>query len=196
MSEACNHAKQAFAWLTGAGFRLTGEHVDAGDNARYDGWRLSYAKGLLTRIVVRIEYGEMELSVILKKGGVETTYLFLDHHLFGGASGFKGGMFPPEKLTEAVTRISHDMASNYKEIFSGDRELWGRISQLVGQEGRRRQREEKEFWRRLEHKFERLEAADAFRARDYARVVELLSPIAEHLDSLELKKLEYARKKM
>lgn len=196
MFEACSHAKQAFDWLTGVGFRLTEEHVSEGDNARYDGWHLSYARGIFRRVVVRVEYHEMELGVILKKGGVETTYLFLDHHLFGGASGFKGDMFPPEKLTEAVTRISLDMAANYKEILLGKDELWSRISELVDQERRQLQREEKEFWRRLEHKSERLEAADAFRAKDYARVVRLLSPIAEHLDSLELKKLDYARKKM
>jgi hypothetical protein len=44
------------------------------------------------------------------------------------------------------------------------------------------------------HKFERRDAAEAFRLKNYATVVKLLQPISGVLNDIELKKLDYARK--
>lgn len=196
MVEANRNARQIFDWLTSLGYRLTESYVSDGDNARYDGWHLSYRSKGIKDISIRIEYYEMEFVIRIKKGSTETSYLFLDHQLFGNASGFQGAMFPSEKLSDIMTRISDDMELHYKDILLGEKEWWSRIAQIRDELKRQVERANEEHTRKNAHKFDRLEAAEAFRVKDYSKVVKLFSPITDCLEPIELKKLDYAKKKM
>jgi hypothetical protein len=195
MVEANRNARQIFDWLTSLGYLLTESYVDDGDNARYDGWHLSYRSNGIKGISIRIEYYEMEFVINIKLGSTETSYLFLDHQLFDNASGFQGVMFPSEKLSDIMSRISDDMALHYKDILLGEEEWWSRIEQIIDELKRRAELANEEDSRKNAHKFDRLEAAAAFRVRDYAKVVKLLSSITDCLEPVELKKLDYAKRR-
>ena len=60
----------------------------------------------------------------------------------------------------------------------------------------RRQEEWQEQEREREHRRIAAQAAEAFRVKDYARVVALLGPVRERLTPSEIGKLEYARQQL
>jgi hypothetical protein len=190
MLEACGNARRTFDWLTSLGYQLIEADVSDGDNARYDGWHLSY---VFNDLAIRIAYyQDLELIVAIKKGTLETNYLFLDYQLFDNVSGLHGPMFPPDKLSDVTTKISHDLALRYKDILLGKEEWWFRIKRLSEEN----EKQLAQAQRKNAHRFDRSKAAEAFRVKDYAKVVKLLGPISDCLEPSELKKLDYAKKKI
>jgi hypothetical protein len=193
MLEACGNARRTFDWLTSLGHQLIEADVSDGDNARYDGWHLSY---VFNDLAIRIAYYEMEFIVTIKKGTVETNYLFLDYQLFDNASGFHGSMFHSDKLSDVTTKISDDPALRYKDILLGKEEWWFRIKRLSEENEKQLAQAREEYERKNAHQFDRSKAAEAFIVKDYAKVVKLLGPISNCLEPSELKKLDYAKKKI
>jgi hypothetical protein len=72
-----------------------------------------------------------QFEVVFERGGIRADYLFLDRELFGHRSGLHGDMFPPEKLTSAVSAVARDIRENYSAVLDGEPSLWERIRRRV-----------------------------------------------------------------
>ena len=79
------------------------------------------------------------------------------------------------------------------EVLRGDFRVFGTARATIDAEAVQQRRTEQDSWRERDHQIAAAGAADAFRAKDFKRVVELLQPHAKLLTSAELKQLAYAR---
>jgi hypothetical protein len=189
-------AEKAFGFLSSLGFRLKESKVSPGNNARYDGWHQHWERRRLARneLGVRIEYYEWEFNVVFNRKDLAVGYIFLDMELHHHSSGYQGTMFPPDKLPRVIEQTAQDIRANYQEILSGDESIWNRIRSIADDWKQQAQKDREEYERENAHRFERRDAAEAFRLKNYATVVKLLQPISGVLNDIERKKLDYARK--
>ena len=82
------------------------------------------------------------------------------------------------------------------DVLRGDFRVFTTARAQVDAEVGRQRSTEQEHWRERDHGIAVAQAADAFRAKDFKRVVELLMPHANRLTEAERKKLAYARARM
>jgi hypothetical protein len=192
LEPAFSHEESVHAF-TDTGVRLvTAEEVGP--------WFFLARAGFATdRIVGEITYGDREffINVVI----VPTTFADTTNDGFGlwewmaafgmpdrRASG--GPAWTPAQVREAVADVGAVLAEIWPRIASADRRVIATMQ--AAREKRHQEWADKEF----AYKHERLaaQAADAFRKRDYARVIALLEPIASRLTPAESAKLHLARK--
>jgi hypothetical protein len=185
-------AELAFGFLKSYGFTLLEKKMGRSSSFQ-DGWQLKFAS---LELIVEVQYYDMELELLFKKGGVSVSYPLLDWKLFQNASGFSGSMFPTEKLGVVIEQIANDIRANYSRILLGDTDSWGKIEELV--EDQEQLAEKAHHRYEMERKFcdEIKKVDEAFLRKDFAKVIELLTPLDEVLDYKYSAKLKYAMKKM
>ena len=118
-----DYAEARFHFLIGLGFHLDERWVSGGNSYR-DGWRLCYSS---STVRVTVSYLDMQLEIVFTKSDTSADYLLVDRELFARRSGFHGNMFPPQKLTKAIDRMSADVQEHYGSILAGDDAVWQRI---------------------------------------------------------------------
>jgi hypothetical protein len=121
-------AETAFAFLSQLGFVLDERWITGGESFR-DGWRLSYSS---SQVQVVVQYLDSQFEVSFTRSATTVTYLTIDQELFDRRSGYHGDMFPPEKVGNALDKISADVRAHYGRILSGDDAEWTRIARIHG----------------------------------------------------------------
>lgn len=198
LHETVGAAKRYFTFLSEHGFRLIAETVDSGDNVRYDGWRLVYGS---RRVSVIVDYHEMEFNVVFVRRRLVSkdrtvSFWALDPVISKGERVFYGQMFTPEKLPAAIARMSDAIRRDYTAILRADATSWKQAEAVTATHELQQKNESERITNQAKFGWRRSEAGEAFRSRDYTRVVELLGPMESHLSKVEAKKLAYSKKKL
>jgi hypothetical protein len=98
--------------------------------------------------------------------------------------------FQPDRIRSIVQSMAVALREHQQAILHPEPELVQRLQTLRAD----RQREWQVAMRAADHRRAAAQAAEAFRAREFAKVVALLEPFAAALSPAERSKLEYARK--
>lgn len=177
-------AEAAFHFLSNYGFRLHSSDVTI----------LRYVS---ERVFLNVYHGRSSYEL-----GVEVGLLQARD---GSNRGYPLGAFVGLTDSEAAASLRYFMATTPEEMRVGLERLAAQVKQyvqraLVGDEtvfGELRQQQEersKKYAAEVLADQVRPKAEEAFRARDYERVAELLSRIEDQLTPVERRKLEYARR--
>ena len=119
-------AKNKFSFLEELGFKLIKSDLPRTVSFR-DGGYLLYKK---SNIEIKIEYEEMQFNIVFRNSLQKVNYYFIDEVLFNNASGYKGDMFPLDKLEAVILFCAQDIQKNYLAIIKGDIGIWEKISKL------------------------------------------------------------------
>jgi hypothetical protein len=175
-------AKRASSFLEGAGFRLT--QLDAGQ-LRYE------SAQSVVDIVWDARSGELEAFVGLRPqtGLAKDTYSLMD------ILGMEGA--PPDRkvavqvadenrLQPFVDQLAEDMRVHAQPALAGDRMFFRRLETY-------RHARAEAFGRSMKLQQVRSAVEDAWRKRDFKKVIGLYTSVESDLTEVEKRKLEYAR---
>jgi hypothetical protein len=95
-----------------------------------------------------------------------------------------------------VDRVVRGMGAALSVCFSTIRQDAGALSQRVRERREQRMLRWREESLADRHRYAAAQAADAFRRKDYHRVVELLQPLEARLTPAERKKMQFARDRL
>jgi hypothetical protein len=73
------------------------------------------------------------LDVWFEHNGVSVSYFALDQEVFQRRSGLYGNMFIPEKLGNAIDRISADIQIHYGPFLAGEQEAWTSVARVLAE---------------------------------------------------------------
>lgn len=176
-------AKQAFSFLEGAGFRLT--QIDAGQ-LRYE------SAQSVVDVVWDARSGELEVFVGLhpQTGLPKETYSVMD------ILGMEGTLPPDRKVAAQVAdenrlrpfvdQLAEDMRVHAQPALAGDRMFFRRLERF-------RHAKAEAFGRSMKLQQVRSAVEDAWRKRDFKKVIGLYASVESDLTEAEKRKLAYAR---
>lgn len=116
----CQAVSSRFDFLQSMGFKKEGLDLQGGYSFK-DGFRAIFTK---PGISVTIVYSDMELDFRIEYQGETISYYFIDTEIFGNQSGFKGSMFPREKLSSAAEKMASTIEATFGDILNLDKEAW------------------------------------------------------------------------
>jgi hypothetical protein len=174
-------AKRAFSFLEGAGFRL--KQSDAGQ-LRYE------SAQSVVDIVWDARSGELEAFVGLypQTGLPKDTYSLTD---VCGMEAVPDRKMPPQvadenRLRPFVDQLAEDMRVHAQPALAGDRMFFRRLETY-------RHARAEAFGRSVKLQQVRSAVEDAWRKRDFKKVIGLYASVESDLTEAEKRKLEYAR---
>lgn len=175
--------EEAFAFLLERGFRVVARDM-------------TYVRYESDRVGVSVHHGRLSYELgaeieLLEEAASQPSYPI---GALAGVTNPKSGseFYPyatrsPEEIGPAVRRLADQLRAHGDSALDGDRATFDRLAD-------QRRRRGAEMAREIEASRTRHLAGEAWRARDYPRVVELLENLGEDLSEVEGARLDYARR--
>jgi hypothetical protein len=120
-------ARHQFSFLADFGLILIKETLPKSLDFR-DGFIFNYQNPEMS---VDVQYYDMEFVINFNRKGVRASYLFIDTNLFGNQSGYKGCMFPRDKLEKVILDTAKDIRENYRQVLIGNNLIWKKIETML-----------------------------------------------------------------
>lgn len=176
-------ARQAFSFLSGAGFHLT----QSGElQLRYED----------AQVFVTVEWdsrsGELEVFLGLQSlknqagGAFSLTDLLAMEGVYLTKHRMPFQVAEEGKLSSFLQKLAEEMQAHAQPALAGDRMFFRRLETF-------RRTRAQTYMREMEHRRARMEADVAWRKRELDRVIALYSSMEDHLTASEKAKLAYAR---
>ena len=134
-------------------------------------------------------------EIIFSNGNLSGDYSLFESNLFNNQNRFQGYMFDLEKLPSALKDISLNIQTNYLNIINGEPKIWETIQTLIDEDDKNKDHNNFIYSLESSNPGAREKADEAFRIKDYLKVVELLNPLDEILSKSYKAKLNYSKKK-